>query len=465
MQFGKSKYSISDTFKLNYDVFHVDNIVKLYLNEKFDRGKNLIDKYHELYNSNNSNNSNNYMTIVERINLQDSLKKLKDQLIEIYPESIILNLTSSDTKTNIMPIIENITNSTIENYQSESKYYLLIIKGLNDYIHTNKKPNFIHFLEREFYIDYNATSNNITKLYNSESFCEEPNHSLLKLKSNSNINISNEIYTYVSKSIVLMDDLKTLKYIKSDIIVDYIYIAKKYNPAIRITRELQYKNKCYCNIWYKHLPIDETGKHVCSCGFEAEEIKSDYFFDKTISKKAKDNFRKAFNLLQGNIKPPHYDSVILKLDKYFEKYSIDIKKMISTKEYTSTGKIKGTTRDMLITALKKINQSSHIIYINYYLREYFHWNIKKYNHIEDKVMMLYDETISWFVKVKDPGRNSAPNVWYHLLWLLLEIGEECYLEDFKIPENDSLVELENYRKKICSMRHLHFIPIMSMVKN
>jgi len=124
------------------------------------------------------------------------------------------------------------------------------------------------------------------------------------------------IYNYLAKIIVTIDDHKILKYIKSDIIVDYIYIAKKYNPNIFISREIQFKNKCYCNIWYKNLPIDETGKHVCSCGFEADEIKSDISFDKTISRKAKNNFRKAFNLLQGNIKPPQYDSIVKKIKQF-----------------------------------------------------------------------------------------------------------------------------------------------------
>jgi hypothetical protein len=452
----KSKFCISDTFKLHYDVNHVDNIVKLYLNEKFDRGKSLIEKYKEL----NKQIEEKYFTVVEYLNLEDSLKKTKECLKEIYSESFIqtiepITLFNSN-------VINNYTNFILENYYNESKYYIFILKGLNDFINNYNKENFIKVLEKDFSLDYIQTLNNITKIYGT-NFCEEPNFSLC-IAPKDILNKIPEIYSYIAKIIVLMDDIKTLKYIKSDIIVDYIYIAKKYNPNILITRDLQYKNKCYCNIWYKNLPVDENGKHVCSCGFEADEIRSDYLVDKTISKKAKDNFRKAFNLLQGNIKPPHYESIVQKLDKYFEKYSIPIKKLITLQDYTSTGKIKGTTRDMLVIALKKINQSSHIIYINYYLREYFHWKIKTYKHLEDKVMLLYDETISWFVRIKDPSRNSAPNVWYHLLWLLLEIGEECYLEDFKIPENDSLVELENYRKKICQMRHMHFIPIMSMVK-
>jgi hypothetical protein len=459
----KSKFCISDTFKLHYDVNHVDNIVKLYLNEKFDRGKMLIEKYNETNRVLNEES----LTVVEYLNLEDSLKKSKECLKEIYNEDVLNDVLLFDSNiivnNNNLNVINNYTNLVLENYYNESKYYILLLKGINEFINNHNKDTFIKFLEKEFNLDYKETLNKITKIYQT-NFCEEPNFSLCSVPKEQ-LNKIPELYSYIAKLIIVIDDIKSIKYIKSDIIVDYIYIAKKYNPNITISRDLQYKNKCYCNIWYKNLPIDETGKHVCSCGFEAEEIKTDYLFDKTISKKAKDNFRKAFNLLQGNIRPPHYESIVQKLDKYFEKYSINIKKLISLQEYTSTGKIKGTTRDMLIIALKKINQSSHIIYINYYLREYFHWKIKTYKHIEDKVMLLYDETISWFVKVKDPSRNSAPNVWYHLLWLLLEIGEECYLEDFKIPENDSLVELENYRKKICQMRHMHFIPIMSMVKN
>jgi hypothetical protein len=446
----KSKYSISDTFKLNYDVNHIDNIVRLYIIEKFDRGKNIIEQYKIEYD----NLHNNYLTMVEYLNLECSLKKLKQQIIEIYNSDIMID-----------NINNNYTNFILQNYHSDSKHYLLLIRGMNEYINNNRKDYLINILEKDFYVNYNETLKKIENTYNiTFSSCEEPNWSLCVLNSNSE-NISREIYNYVIKIIVTMDDKKFLKYIKSDIIVDYIYVAKKYNPNIYISRDIQYKNRCYCNIWYKNLPVDESGKHVCSCGFEEQEISTEYCFDKTISKKAKDNFRKAFSLLQGNIKPPHFDSIVLKLDKYFENYSINIKKLIKSRDYITNGKIRGTTRDMLVTALKKIGYSSHTVYINYYLREYFHWNIKKYNEIEDKIMLLYDETISCFVKIKDPQRNSAPNVWYHLLWLLLEIGEECYLEDFKIPENDSLVELENYRKKICALRHVHFIPIMSMVKN
>lgn len=466
---SESKYSIIDTFSMNYDIHSINSITRLYITDKFEKSRSTIEKYKEL---NTKLTTDKSLTIVQKINIRQNMDILRKEIQDVY------NIETNTPLSDILTLeINNFTiNYILENYSNDTEYYITLTKALSEYMITHNIDNLTNTLYNTFNIDYSKTTEKIKTIY-SESDNIIPDHKIcVYTNQTSDTNIEQkhihtkkqDIYNYIAKIVIIIynkkDVHKSLKYIRSDIIADYITIAKQYNPHIKISRILNFKNCCYCNIWYKKLPVDENGKHVCPCGFEAEDLSFEYKSDNGISRKSKDNFRKAFNLLQGNIRPPNYKSVVKKLDEYFNKYNIDIKSIVESKVYTENGKIKGTNRDMLITALKKTGYSSHTIYIQYYLQEYFNWNIKKYTSLEEDIMRLYDETISIFIKIKDTDRNSAPNVWYHLLWILLELGQECYIEDFKIPENDSLVELEGYRKKICATRGMKFLPIMSMVK-
>jgi hypothetical protein len=148
------------------------------------------------------------------------------------------------------------------------------------------------------------------------------------------------------------------------------------------------------------------------------------------------NFIKAINHYQGNIKPAQYEmeDVRAKLDEYFIAEGLPTGEQIkATRPLNSRGQREGTTVDMMHRAMKTKKIKCYDC-INYVCREYWGWVLPDISHLEDVIISDYNKTqaVRSSLTVEERGGKSNIPVRLRLCEHLKKRGWNCDVEDFKL---------------------------------
>lgn len=239
------------------------------------------------------------------------------------------------------------------------------------------------------------------------------------------------------------------------IIDKYLKIAKKY-IQINITRIITKEINCCLNCKTSLDGITSTNEGIIRCINCHNEHKIVNFV-KTIqindNENDIENFIKALMRYQGlQNNPPTI--LYTKLDNYFKERELPISKEIKSLPYNEYGKKGNTNKEMLFIALSNIGYSSYYEDINLIGHIYWDWKLPNLTHLKDKILRHYTITQKSFYKIpiEIRCRISSLGTQYRL-WRHLElVGHPCYMNEFKIAENnDSLQNHHRIWKMMCEL--------------
>lgn len=247
-------------------------------------------------------------------------------------------------------------------------------------------------------------------------------------------------------------------------IEDYLNVAKDY-ANINITRRINPKAaSCReCDNLLTEDDVNEMGITQCSyCMSEYNTVVSkssekDGIYSKASSSTADDtaeNFKRAIVRYQGlqNIKIP--DKLYVDLDKYFNSRGRVNNEEIKKLPLNERGRRGDTNCKMLFSALKDIGSSKYYEDVNLIGHKYWGWELPNISHLVDQIMSDYHKTqiVYYNMSVSERERSSSLGTQYRL-WRHLQLrGHECYVDEFKLPDNQESLATHNRVWRIMCQR-------------
>lgn len=241
------------------------------------------------------------------------------------------------------------------------------------------------------------------------------------------------------------------------IINQYLKLAKKY-IVIQVTRKIDKKTVCMncgsdlednhnetvirCHLCHNEYQIINTTKYTDNYNMQYINTDSD-----------DENFTKALMRYQGlQNNPPKI--LYTKLENYFKERGFPDAEMIRSSPYDDHGKKGNTNKKMLCTALANIGYATYyedILLIGHVLWD---WILPDLTDVKDTILAHYAITQKAFYKIPASVRQriSSLGTQYRLWRHLQLVGHECYMEDFKIAENnDSLQNHHRLWRMMCEL--------------
>ena len=385
-------------------------------------------------------NKKSYKSILDSISSENITPKNR----------VLINGTYSENY-NICFIDDIIKNKLKE----EEKYFLPTIK------------NRILFLEEELnkkhdYITYNKIISDIN------------NHlkTIKDVKSGKRyddyINLTSDIiyeYSNIKSDIKYLDFSEIIEYKESDIkvnhkiylIENYLQIAKKYiDIDVSRIRPERIDNCVNCSSSLKDIIPDENGIVICevkNCQTEHITI-SNFKTKKEVYKSGNsngddsiDNFIKAFLAYQGIVKMTKeaIKKLCDELDAYFISINKPIGEEIKKLPLNSRGRRGETTHKTLNMALSKIGKTEHYKHTNFIGHIYWGWKLPNVSHLEEIIKRDYIKTQKAYNQIPEDvrERSSSLGTNYRLYRHLQLRGHKCYMDEFKIAENDKSIRIHD----------------------
>ena len=225
---------------------------------------------------------------------------------------------------------------------------------------------------------------------------------------------------------------------KLSLVRNYIQIASLYSNIKMTLRESNDINNCpYCNQILENI----SDTLVCySCGIKQNMLSNDMTYNDinrmnttTNTYVNKITFLKIIENYQGKETVKFKENMTILIKQYclinnFDKYTL--------------------TPDSLRVVLKKIGYSEYYEHSNLFLSIYINRALPDISQYEDHLMQLYDIFSQKYQEVKGTERDSAMNVWYILLVLIKKLDISYNMDDFKLPEKNTLLTLDIITKRV-----------------
>lgn len=157
-----------------------------------------------------------------------------------------------------------------------------------------------------------------------------------------------------------------------------------------------------------------------------------------------ENFRKAFARYQGLQNKPD-DKLYKDLDDYFIRCGRPIGDDIKLLPLNNRGRRGDTNHKMLLSALSETGHSEYYEDVNLIGHEYWGWELPNVAHLKEQIERDYIETQKAYYQIpKDERlRNSSLGTQYRL-WRHLQLrGHVCYMDEFKIAENNDSIRIHH----------------------
>ncbi|AYV86153.1 MAG: hypothetical protein Solumvirus1_28 [Solumvirus sp.] len=255
-----------------------------------------------------------------------------------------------------------------------------------------------------------------------------------------------------------------------DLVEKFVTIAKKYIEVELVFRVKQ-EHLCKCGYILTNVFINDDGAQICpECGycsyfpqFNASSLDAD-----TLSgNKNKDeydnwdNLYKAFLRFQGKQVNKISEKILESLDKYFRNKKLLVRDDVGSTQLDNKGRRKGTTLQMMITALKETQNVSYYEDANLICKLYWQWELPDLSHLESKIRSDYTKTQEVFNSIPKE-RTSNPSTQYRLYKHLQLAGVDCNQQDFKMPTMRNVIEAHDEMWKIMCAgakdSNIYFIP-------
>ncbi len=275
-----------------------------------------------------------------------------------------------------------------------------------------------------------------------------------------NINKSTKLYQYKLEAEPLLEQYKLHKSNVEErlkIINDFLKLARKY-IIIQVTRQLNYKTVCVsCKISLDDMMCNDGMIRCPNCNYEYRMINATKYTDNNLqhinTENDDENFAKALMRYQGLQNNPS-KALYEKLDVYFKERGFPDAASIKLMPYDDRGRKGNTNKKMLCTALSSIGYASYYEDVNLIGHIYWDWKLPDLTHLKDLIMKHYMITQKSFYKIPTNVRQriSSLGTQYRLWRHLQLVGHICYMDDFKIAENnDSLQNHHRLWKMMCQL--------------
>ncbi len=238
----------------------------------------------------------------------------------------------------------------------------------------------------------------------------------------------------------------------------YLKIAKKY-IEIHVNRIVNHKIQCLnCQSSLDEFNHKEGYIRCTTCHNEYQSINTTKYTDnynmQYINIENEDeNFTKALMRYQGlQNNPPKI--LYSKLDNYFKERGFPNAEAIRLLPFDDRGKKGNTNKKMLCSALASIGYASYYEDVNLIGHIYWDWKLPDLTHLKCLILKHYAQTQKSFYKIPSEVRQriSSLGTQYRLWRHLQLVGHVCYMEDFKIAENnDSLQNHHRLWKMMCQL--------------
>lgn len=235
----------------------------------------------------------------------------------------------------------------------------------------------------------------------------------------------------------------------------YLDIARDYIQIDIIRNNKRPSDICFgCGESIAKIAINEDGTRRCpNCFTEHAVI--------IMTKLAKDgarlnsgnntddesieNFMKTFTRYQGLQPETPDESLYDELDQYFADDPRLSRDNIRKLPLNSRGRRGDTNHLMLRDALSKIGRPEYYDYVNYIGHIYWGWTLPNVMHKKERVIDIYVKTQRVFYQIpaEERGRTSSLGTQYRLWRILQLVGHECYMDEFKIAENQESLRIHN----------------------
>jgi len=233
------------------------------------------------------------------------------------------------------------------------------------------------------------------------------------------------------------------------VINQYLKIAKKY-INIQVNRVVVNKNACMnCKASLDNGNISIYGVLKCpECNNEHHDIISikhmEHFKTHSNTENDMENFDKALMRYQGlQNNPPK--NLYSKLDVYFNQRGLPSAEYIKSLPYNERGKKGNVNKEMLCTALSAIGYASYYEDVNLIGHIYWDWKLPDLTLLKETIMRHYIITQKNFYKIPIDVRDriSSLGTQFRLFKHLQLVGHICYVDDFKIAENQDSIQNHN----------------------
>ena len=236
------------------------------------------------------------------------------------------------------------------------------------------------------------------------------------------------------------------------LIESFLTIAKKYIDINVRRQHKQIKNKCpNCDSLLLNSIIEDNGNKICpNCNAILDILSNKN--DKDVNRvtiptdDSINNFWKTFYRYNGLQPHPPPERLYVDLEKYFTEKcgrlgGEDIKKL----PLNSRGRRGDTTHNMLLDALSETGYSEYYDDVNLIGHKYWGWNLPNVLHLKDAIEEKYHKTQRGFYMIPPEvrERDSSLGTQFRLFKHLQLEGHECYMDEFKIAENEDSQHTHN----------------------
>jgi hypothetical protein len=247
---------------------------------------------------------------------------------------------------------------------------------------------------------------------------------------------------------------------KHKIIDRYLEIASQYLD-IHVKRIHPLKENCciQCSTSLQDIKINNEGTIRClNCSTDHQVILNkpssyDAKFNFFNIDKDMENFTKALMRYEGLQDKPNkiiYD----KLDVYFKSRGFPTSDVIKNMPLNERGKKDNTNRELLCTALAHIKHTEYYEDCNLIGHIYWGWKLPNLTDVKQTIFKHYTMTQKCFYRIPLDIRDriSSLGTQYRLYRHIQLVNHECYIEDFKIAnDNKSLQNHHRLWKMMCEL--------------
>jgi hypothetical protein len=158
-----------------------------------------------------------------------------------------------------------------------------------------------------------------------------------------------------------------------------------------------------------------------------------------------DNFLRSFICYNGLQTDIPDQSLYDELDEYFMQNDRPTGEEIRELPLNERGRRGDTTHEMLWYALSQIGRSDYYKDTNLIGHVYWGWLLPDTMQFREKIISDYHKTQKVFYKIppEERGRDSSLGTQYRLWRHLQLVGYECYMDEFKIAENQESIRTHN----------------------
>nr|QBK91141.1 MAG: late transcription factor 3-like protein [Pithovirus LCPAC202] len=244
------------------------------------------------------------------------------------------------------------------------------------------------------------------------------------------------------------------------IIMEYLGIARKYIKINLIHIEKSNQDCQVCSTDLANVYPDDTGMIKCpGCQVETHYLQPTQQENYTVNNTGKSNYKdketfvKGISRYEGKQKVSFPSDLLDSLDSFFESKGYPSRKNSPNIELVGTvegrRKRKGTSREMMMTALRETLFSGHYEDCNLLSNLIWGSELPDLTTIRDRILRDYDLSQQVFNRVKG-SRKSSLGADYRLFRHLWHLGFPCHPSDFKIVTTPAIIKYyEEVWEKVC----------------